>query len=147
MKMRLGFLFSLLFLVAFASAQSPAPAAPIAPVLDFANEVSVSSMVNLHTDLNAGYGISASSSHYFTRRFGITADGEYLTSNLYDLTEYAFRAGPTFRLYNVRRVSFFARGLAGYARYKSTYTLLPKQYLQGPLSLRKRAILYGWRRC
>ena len=31
MKMRLGFLFSLLLLAAFASAQSVAPAAPIAP--------------------------------------------------------------------------------------------------------------------
>ena len=75
MKMRLGFLFSLVFLAVFASAQSLVPAAPMAPIQNFANEVSVSSMVNLHTDLNTGYGVSASSSHYFTRRFGITADG------------------------------------------------------------------------
>jgi hypothetical protein len=98
------------------------PAPPLAPILHFANEVSVSSMVNFHTDLNTGYGVSTDSLHYFTRLFGVAADAEYLTSNVYNLTEYAFRAGPTVRIHDSRRFTVFAKGLAGYARYKATYT-------------------------
>jgi len=133
MKMRLGFLFTLLFLAAFASAQSDVPAAPIAPILHFANEISVNSAINFHTNFDTGYGISADASHYFNRFIGITADSEYLTSNVYDLTEYAFRAGPIVRFYDSRRLTFFARGLGGYARYKATYTALPSKHpVKGP---------------
>lgn len=123
MKMRLGSLFTLLLLAALASAQSPAT--PIAPVLHFANEVSVNSAVNFHTDLDTGYGISADASHYFNRFIGITAEGEYSDSSTFGLTEYGLRVGPIFRFYDTRRLTFFARGLGGYARYKAIYTALP----------------------
>lgn len=137
MKSRLVVLVLVFVLSTLASAQQrpakealPAPALSNVPEED---EIAISPIVNLHSDGNAGYGTNATLSHYFTRRFGITADGEYLTSNLYDLHEYAFRVGPTVRFHEKGRVQPFARGLLGYARVKATYTADQKS-IGGPIS-------------
>ena len=108
--------------------KGPAPA--LGNVADSVG-IAVSPLASIHSEGSAGYGASAALSHYFTRRFGITADGEYLKADMYDLHEYGFRAGPTIRFYEKGRFQLFARGLAGYALVKATYTADQKPF-RGP---------------
>jgi opacity protein-like surface antigen len=125
-KSRLLLLFVALVLCTLApAAEHSENATQTTPALSNVPEevgISVTPLASFHTNADIGYGMNATLSHYFTRRFGISADGEYLKSNMYDLHEYAFRAGPTIRFAKIGRIQPFARGLAGYARVKATYT-------------------------
>ena len=134
MKFRLLLLvFVFIFCTLVPAADKGAQPAPALSGLPGVNEIAIGPMFNLHTDLNTGYGVNATLSHYFTRHFGISSDSEYLKLDTRDLTEYAFRAGPSIHFYEKGRFRPFARALVGYARWKATYTVPSSQLpFRGP---------------
>lgn len=73
--------------------QDRPPTAALGPAIN-GDDVTFSYSLVAHSGLNFGHGADLSYSHYFTRHFGLRAEGDWLYANQFRLHEYGFRGGP-----------------------------------------------------
>lgn len=133
MKSRLCRALFVLFLFSgVCLAQAPAGAL----IVPGPNEVSVDFLVPQKGPGLSHYGVGGqiSGSHFFDEHVGITAQGDYMRTDFYNVHDAGVRVGPTMRIADIHGVQPYVEFLVGYARVEAGY-LKPETSFHGSVSV------------
>jgi len=124
MKTRLCHSLVLFLFAGTCFAQQPAPT-----LNEALNEVSADLLIPIKDQSHIGIGGQVTATHFFGDNVGLQLQGDYLTTDEYNLRDVGARIGPVVRFRSQQAIQPYVRALVGYSRVESSY-LKQKSSLQ-----------------